>query len=108
MTDQTGQDPKRTYQLRRYQIEAGQLDSFIEWWTTLLAPARQAFGFRVEFAYPVPASGEFVWAVSRAGDEAEFIAADAAWQVSPERTAAFLDQPKRIASVRTDFVRPLA
>ena len=89
----------RTTQLRRYRINPGELPVFITWWRTRLLPAREAFGFALEFAVSVPESDEFVWAVSVAGDEAAFAAVDAAWMASPERAAAFEGEPTHVAAM---------
>ena len=88
----------RTTQLRRYRINAGELPAFTAWWRTRLLPAREAFGFRLEFAVTVPETDEFVWAVSAAGDETAFAALDAAWAASPERVVAFEGEPTHVAS----------
>ena len=89
----------RTVQLRRYRIVVGELPAFIDWWRERIVPAREAHGFRVEFAYAVPENDEFVWAVSVEGDEAAFTALDAAWTSSPERVAAFDGVPQRVAAM---------
>ncbi|MBW4040591.1 MAG: hypothetical protein HIU86_00475 [Acidobacteria bacterium] len=89
----------RTVQLRRYRIVEGELPAFLDWWRSRLLPARQAFGFRLESAFVVPATDEFVWAVSAAGDEAAFALLDAAWAASPERVVAFDGVPQRVASM---------
>jgi hypothetical protein len=88
-----------TTQLRRYRIVAGELDAFVDWWRTRLLPAREAFGFTLDFALVVPETDEFVWAVSVDGDEAAFSRLDAAWTASPERAAAFDGVPQRVASM---------
>ena len=88
----------RTTQLRRYRIKPGEMPAFVDWWRSRLLPAREAFGFRLEFAVVVPETEEFVWAVSAPGDEAAFAALDAAWTTSPERAAAFEGEPVHVAS----------
>jgi antibiotic biosynthesis monooxygenase (ABM) superfamily enzyme len=87
----------RTTQLRRYRIVPGTMDDFVAWWSALLLPARVAFGFRLEGAWSVPETDEFVWTVSAAGDETAFRELDAAWAASPERAKAFEGQPQRVA-----------
>jgi len=86
----------RTVQLRRYRIVPGLLPEFVDWWRTRIVPAREAHGFRVEFAYAVPENDEFVWAVSVEGDLAAFNAVDERYADSEERRAAFEGQPQRI------------
>ncbi len=94
----------RTLQLRRYRIVDGQLDDFVDWFRAKLAPAREAFGFSVEFAIAVPEACQFVWGVSADGDVPAFKDIDHRWQSSAERRAVFDGEPARIADVRTDFV----
>jgi len=98
----------RTTQLRRYRIEDGEMEPFLAWWRARLLPARVAFGFRLETALVVPETQEFVWAVSAEGDEAAFAALDAAWAASPERAAAFVDVPQRVASMDLRIAVPAA
>ena len=98
----------RTIQLRRYQLVPGVLPEFVPWFTERLIPARLAHGFRVEFAYPLPDTDEFVWAVSAEGDAAAFAAVEERYLASPERAAAFADQPQRIASMALALVQPVA
>ena len=97
-----------TTQLRRYRINPGELPVFTEWWRTRLLPARQAFGFRLEFAVSVPETEEFVWAVSVEGDAAAFAELDAAWTASPERAAAFEGEPKHVAEMDLRLAEPAA
>jgi hypothetical protein len=96
----------RTTQLRRYRLIAGELPAFLAWWRSRLVPAREAFGFVIEFAVVVPETEEFVWAVSVAGDETAFTALDEAWTASPERAAAFAGEPKHVAAMDLRFAEP--
>ena len=96
----------RTVQLRRYRIVPGELAAFTAWWRDVLLPAREAFGFALEFAVTVPETDEFVWAVSAEGDEAAFARIDAAWTQSPERALAFRDVPKRVAEMDLRLAEP--
>lgn len=101
------EDEGRTIQLRRYRIVAGELDAFVAWWRDLVVPARTAHGFSVEFAYAVPETNEFVWAVSVAGDREAFRAIDERYASSPERAAAFAGQPQRIDTATLTLVEPV-
>ncbi|WP_157007464.1 NIPSNAP family containing protein [Agromyces laixinhei] len=65
-----------TVQLRRYEVGVDRLDAFVAWWRGHLAPARRAAGFEIEFAYALPAAGEFVWAVSVPGGQEAFARAE--------------------------------
>lgn len=94
----------RTIQLRRYQIAPGELERFSELFANNLVPARTAFGFTAEFAYAVPETGEFVWAVSHEGDEAAFSEAESTYYNSPERAAASEGIAERVQSAVVHFV----
>lgn len=77
-------------QLRRYDIEDGQMDAFLVYWHKLIEQ-RQKFGFRVVFAYIDDTNNDLVWAVEHDGD---FAAAEAEYVVSPERAAALIGAPQ--------------
>ncbi|ROQ36510.1 hypothetical protein EDF46_3052 [Frondihabitans sp. PhB188] len=79
----------RTVQLRRYALRAGVMAEFLPWWHSKLVPVREKAGFAIEFAYAIPESNEFVWAVSAPGDAAAFAQIEAAYVGSPERAEAF-------------------
>ena len=96
----------RTVQLRRYRIVPGQLEAFTAWWREVLLPAREAFGFALEFAVTVPDTDEFVWAVSAEGDAEAFARIDAAWTASPERAQAFVGVPQRVAAMELHAAVP--
>ena len=102
------EDSGRTIQLRRYRIADGELPAFRAWFTERLIPARVAHGFRIEFAYAVPETNEFVWAVSAEGDREAFRAVDERYAASPERAAAFEGVPQRVETATLTLVEPLA
>ncbi len=72
-------------QLRRYTIADGQMDRFVAWFPNII-PAREAYGFTVDWAYADREHSQFVWSVSHPGD---FDAAVNTYNESPERKAAF-------------------
>ncbi|AVB21033.1 MULTISPECIES: hypothetical protein [Pseudomonas syringae group] len=92
-----------TTQLRRYQIEDGQMEVFLVYWHKLIAQ-RQKFGFRVLFAYVDEAHNELVWAVEHDGD---FKAAEAAYFHSGERVATLFGAPHVMKSVKIGMARRL-
>ena len=94
----------KTVQLRRYDLPAEVVDEFLAWWRDLLVPAREAFGFSIEFAYLVPEKNEFVWATSVEGDRKQFEAVEAAWMASPERAEIFGDRKPWFSHADIDFV----
>ncbi|KZX20684.1 hypothetical protein EV639_106171 [Rathayibacter tanaceti] len=73
------------------------MDDFLAWFPEWIVPAREAHGFRIEFAYADRGANEFVWAVNTAGDAAAFAAVETSSLASPERDAAYAGQPQRRA-----------
>ena len=65
---------------------------------------REHFGFRVLFALADPWQETFTWAVELDGDVDAFLEVEAAYQVSPERTAAFENFPGHISRREIGFV----
>jgi hypothetical protein len=92
-----------TVQLRRYRLEPGRMDDFLDWFPTLL-PVREQYGFRVVFAYADHALDTFTWAVAHEGDEAAFTAAVQVYDASPERAAVFETFPRCITEQVNGFV----
>lgn len=100
----------KTIQLRRYTLVDGEYDDFVAWWRGAMPLVRPPAGFTIEFAYGLRESNEFVWAVSVAGDRAEFARLEAEYLASPERAAVFEGVPQRVAVYDIRFVddEPLA
>jgi hypothetical protein len=92
-----------TVQLRRYRIEPGRMADFLAWFPTVL-PVREQYGFRAVAAYADHALDTFTWAVSHAGDEAAFRAAEEVYNASPERAAAFETFPRCVTEQVNGFV----
>jgi hypothetical protein len=88
----------KTIQLRRYVLVDGEYEDFVDWWREWMPRVRPARGFAIEFAYGIPESHEFVWAVSAPGDRDDFLALEKSYLDSPERAEAFAGQPQRIAT----------
>ncbi|QTX05365.1 hypothetical protein [Agromyces archimandritae] len=89
----------KTVQLRRYVINEGLYERFVEWWHEWMPKVRPKMGFAIEFAYSIPETREFVWAVSAPGDAEAFRALEETYMTSPERAAAFEGQPVWVESV---------
>lgn len=94
----------KTIQLRRYTLVEGEYDAFVAWWREWMPRVRSEAGFAIEFAYGLPASSEFVWAVSAPGDEADFAGREAAYMASDARAEAFAGVPQRVAEQKVSFV----
>lgn len=88
----------KTVQLRRYELVDGMMDPFVAWWPTIIG-VRAGFGFTVEFGIADRSTNQFTWAVSFDGDEAAFKAAEETYLASPERAAAFANQPKYVETL---------
>jgi hypothetical protein len=89
-------------QLRRYEINPGEMEQFLAAWRGIV-PIRAQYGFRVDFAYVNDEVDEFVWAITHDGD---FGAAEAAYYASPERAAADPNPADHIAVMHLNMVTP--
>lgn len=87
----------RTIQLRRYTLVDGEYDAFVAWFHQWMPSVRPAAGFTIDFAYGLPETNEFVWAVSAEGDRDAFLALEEAYMVSDARAEAFAGVPQRVA-----------
>ena len=94
----------RTIQLRRYTLVEGEYDAFVAWWEAWMPRVRPAAGFAIDFAYGLPATNEFVWAVSAEGDEDAFLALEQEYLASEARAEAFAGVPQRVAKYDIAFV----
>jgi len=77
-----------TVQLRRYEVEVGEMGRLVDWFPTIAA-VRDQYGFTIEGAYADNENSEFVWIVSYPGNIEAFEAALALYNDSPERAEAF-------------------
>jgi len=100
--------PVKTIQLRRYTLVDGEYDAFLAWWEEWMTKVRPAAGFAIEFAYGLPETNEFVWAVSAPGDEASFLEREKTYMASDDRAAAFDGLPQRVAEYNVRFVAQIA
>lgn len=94
----------KTIQLRRYTLVDGEYDAFVAWWKGSMPRVRPIAGFTIEFAYGLPETNEFVWAVSAEGDEAAFLALEQAYLASDARAEVFAGVPQRVAEYNIRFV----
>ncbi|WP_194409195.1 hypothetical protein [Microbacterium cremeum] len=94
----------KTIQLRRYTLVDGEYDAFVAWWSEWMPRVRPAAGFEIEFAYGLPETNEFVWAVSTPGDEEAFLATEKTYMASDARAEAFAGVPQRVAEYNIRFV----
>ena len=94
----------RTIQLRRYTLFDGEYDAFVAWWQGAMPRVRPAAGFAIDFAYGLPETNEFVWAVSADGDEDAFLAREREYMASDARAEVFAGVPQRVAEYNIRFV----
>lgn len=94
----------KTIQLRRYTLVDGTYDEFVDWWRGAMPAVRPPAGFTIEFAYGLPETNEFVWAVSVAGDREEFERLESTYMASDARAAVFEGVPQRVAVYDVKFV----
>jgi len=95
----------RTIQLRRYTLFDGEYDAFVAWWRSAMPRVRPAAGFTIDFAYGLPETNEFIWAVSAEGDQEAFLALEREYMASDARTEVFVGVPQRVAEYDIRFVR---
>jgi hypothetical protein len=88
-------------QLRRYEINPGEMDDFLVAWRGVVA-IREQYGFRVVFAYVNDEANEFVWAIAHDGD---FDAAAEAYYASPEREHVSPNPVDNISVMHVHMVR---
>ncbi len=93
-------------QLRMYKAKEGELDAFIEEWRSQIVPLRRKFGFRVEGAWCIRSTSEFIWIISYDGPEG-FEARDAAYYDSPERKAVSPGPARHLAHTDTRLMEPV-
>jgi hypothetical protein len=93
-----------TVQLRRYELIPDQRAAFLEWWRRWIPPALEAYGLQVPFAYLVPETDEFVWAIAHPGDAEEFRRAEQEYRRSPQRATAFAEPPSGVREMLVHLV----
>jgi hypothetical protein len=96
----------RTYQLRRYVVNLGELDAFIEEWRREVVPLRERFGFHVEGAWVVRDEHRFIWLASYDGDDG-FEAASERYYRSPARAAVQPDPSRLLAEIETTLMESI-
>lgn len=94
----------KTVQLRRYTIHEGEFAAFVEWWTSAMRELRLACGFSIEFAYGIPETNEFMWAVGVEGSPETFAEVESRYLNSAERAAVMAGIPERVAERRVHLV----
>lgn len=107
MMTNTGNPAGTTLQLRTYQLDPALADEFVAWWAATMPALRQRFGFRIAFAYLDEDNALFAWGLEFDGDRDAFLAAEKAYNDSPERKGMKLPNPAMVRSVSAGFARTL-
>ena len=97
----------QTRQLRRYDIQPGAMDAFVEWFLGPLMEARASHGFTAESAYVDALENTVTWVARFEGTESEFLAAERIYEESPERARAFESYPGTIAAKYSAIVQAI-
>jgi hypothetical protein len=85
------------YQLRTYEVKAGQMDVFLSIFPEVVA-ARRSAGFEVVGAWMVPEDNGFIWIV---GAEAGIPQAEETYYASAQRRAIEPEPAKLLATIDT-------
>ena len=93
----------RTYQMRRYVVNLGDLDRFLDEWRREIVPLRERFGFRVDGAWVIRDEHRFVWLLSYDGDDG-FEAANDRYLRSPARAAVQPDPERLLMETETTLM----
>ncbi len=93
-----------TAQLRRYTINKGKLDEFVEAWRNGVYPLRLRFGYKIPDAWILRERNEFIWIVTCDGTVDDFNAREAVYYASPERAAVNPNPAELIARAEHWFV----
>ena len=93
-------------QLRTYTINRGALREFAAEWERLIKPLRLKLGFKIEGAWMVEATNQFVWIMSYDGPQS-WETLDRAYFQSPERHAMQPDPARHIARMEHFFMEAI-
>jgi hypothetical protein len=98
----------RKFQLRRYTLAEGALDSFVAKWVDVIPSLRSAYGFSVEGVWVSRAESQFIWLTSYEERElGDFEEAERRYLLSPERKRAWPSPAAQIIDVNAQFVLPI-
>jgi len=97
----------QTRQLRRYDIQPGAMDAFVEWFRGPLMQARASHGFTAESAYVDALENTVTWVARFDGTEAEFLTAERIYD-RPNGRSHSRPTPARFSQVRGDCSGDLA
>jgi len=93
-----------TRELRRYSMRPEMFDEFLEWYLAGVPAIRGRFGFTVEWVVVDREHLQIDWLVSHPGTEAEFRAAERAFESSEEWTSYLARVRPSLTELRASFV----
>ncbi len=93
-------------QLRTYTINKGKLDEFVKAWREGVYPLRLKKGFKIDGAWTIKESNQFVWILSYDGPE-DWQAKQDQYYDSPERKTLSPDPAQHIARSAEWFISPV-
>jgi hypothetical protein len=91
------------FQLRDYRIKPGEMDDWLEEWSSRIRPLREAAGFTVVGAWAVRDQDRFLWILAHD----DFEAADQRYYASAERRAIHPDPARHLAQTEQAFIEPM-
>jgi hypothetical protein len=94
-------------QLRVYTINRGALKEFAAEWEKMIKPLRLKLGFKIEGAWTMEATNQFVWIMSYNGPKS-WESLDRAYFDSSERRAMQPDPARHIARMEHYFMEAVA
>lgn len=98
-------DHVATRELRRYSIKPEMFEPFVAWYFSGVPAIRARHGFTVEWTVVDRGELELLWLVSYPGTEADFRAAEAVFDASPEFLAHLAAKPPScLTNQRNTFV----
>lgn len=92
-------------EIRIYTVKPGQMDAFVKAWAEGAVPLRAQFGFKVDTAWKIEETNQFVWVTSYHGPLSWQEANDRYYN-SPERKALNPDPASFLAKVETHMAEP--
>ena len=93
-------------QLRIYTIQPAAMDQWVYVWKHLVKPLRKKMGFKIERAWTVEKTNQFIWVMSHEGPES-WEKYDQAYHESVERRSLAPDPYRFIQGIENQFVDTL-
>jgi hypothetical protein len=89
-----------TWQIREYTVKPGEMDEWVDEWTSRIVPLRRRHGFEILGAWRVEGTDKFIWIISYDGPKS-WQDANADYYHSTERKAIDPDPARHLAHTET-------